>query len=70
LLVSVREALSLSMLFITHDLGVVRQVADRVAVMRRGELVESADAQSLFAAPQHEYTRELLAAAVDLDMSR
>ncbi|MFI7448638.1 ABC transporter ATP-binding protein [Nonomuraea sp. NPDC049714] len=70
LLVSVREALSLSMLFITHDLGVVRQVADRVAVMRRGELVESADAQSLFAAPQHEYTRELLAAAVDLDVSR
>jgi ABC-type glutathione transport system ATPase component len=69
LLVSVREALSLSMLFITHDLGVVRQVADRVAVMRRGELVESADARSLFAAPQHDYTKELLAAAVDLDVS-
>ncbi|MBK1787513.1 ATP-binding cassette domain-containing protein [Prauserella cavernicola] len=69
LLVSVREARSLSMLFITHDLGVVRQVADRVAVMRRGELVESADVTTLFSAPQHDYTRELLDAAVDLDVS-
>ncbi|SEE57828.1 ATP-binding cassette domain-containing protein [Jiangella alba] len=68
LLVRVREARSLSMLFITHDLGVVRQVADRVAVMRRGELVESADVHTLFTAPQHDYTRELLAAAVDLDV--
>lgn len=68
LLVSVREARSLSMLFITHDLGVVRQVADRVAVMRRGELVESADVHTLFTAPQHAYTQELLAAAVDLDV--
>ncbi|WP_051426261.1 ATP-binding cassette domain-containing protein [Jiangella gansuensis] len=68
LLVSVREARSLSMLFITHDLGVVRQVADRVAVMRRGELVESADVHTLFRAPQHDYTRQLLAAAVDLDV--
>lgn len=68
LLVTVREARSLSMLFITHDLGVVRQVADRVAVMRRGELVESADVDTLFTAPQHEYTQELLAAAVDLDV--
>ena len=67
LLVSVREARSLSMLFITHDLGVVRQVADRVAVMRRGELVESADAQTLFAAPWHDYTRALLDAALDID---
>ena len=69
LLVSVREARSLSMLFITHDLGVVRQVADRVAVMRRGELVESADVQTLFSDPRHDYTKELLAAAVDLDVS-
>ncbi|SDU63990.1 ATP-binding cassette domain-containing protein [Jiangella alkaliphila] len=68
LLVGVREARSLSMLFITHDLGVVRQVADRVAVMRRGELVESADVHTLFTAPQHDYTQELLAAAVDLDV--
>ncbi len=68
LLVRVREARSLSMLFITHDLGVVRQVADRVAVMRRGELVESADVQTLFTSPQHDYTKELLAAAVDLDV--
>jgi ABC-type glutathione transport system ATPase component len=67
LLVKIRRTRSLSMLFITHDLGVVRQVADRVLVMRHGELVESAEAQTLFTAPQHDYTRELLAAALDLD---
>jgi ABC-type glutathione transport system ATPase component len=68
LLVRIRASRSLSMLFITHDLGVVRQVADRVAVMRRGELVESADVQTLFTAPRHDYTKELLGAAVDLDV--
>ncbi|TWD81961.1 peptide/nickel transport system ATP-binding protein/oligopeptide transport system ATP-binding protein [Kribbella amoyensis] len=69
LLVSIRRTHGLSMLFITHDLGVVRQVADRVAVMRRGELVESAGVQTLFTDPQHDYTRELLSAAVDLEVS-
>ncbi|MET0658705.1 MAG: ABC transporter ATP-binding protein [Steroidobacteraceae bacterium] len=51
-----------TLVLITHDLGVVAALADRVAVMRRGELVELQDAQTLFARPAHPYTRELLAA--------
>jgi ABC-type glutathione transport system ATPase component len=57
----------LSLLFISHDLGVVRQIADRVVVMRRGEVVEEAMAEDLFAAASHPYTRELLDAALDLE---
>jgi microcin C transport system ATP-binding protein len=52
----------LSMLFITHDLGIVRRVADRVAVMKDGEIVETNGADALFADPRHPYTRKLLAA--------
>ncbi|MGM0585075.1 MAG: ABC transporter ATP-binding protein [Pseudomonadota bacterium] len=52
----------LSMLFITHDLGIVRRVADRVAVMKDGEIVETNEADALFADPRHPYTRKLLAA--------
>ncbi len=62
LLADLKRAEGLSMLFITHDLGVVRQIADRVFVMRQGELVESGDAASLFAAPREAYTRDLIAA--------
>ncbi|MCH2553784.1 MAG: ATP-binding cassette domain-containing protein, partial [SAR116 cluster bacterium] len=62
LLADLKRAEGLSMLFITHDLGVVRQIADRVFVMRQGELVESGDAASLFAAPRETYTRDLIAA--------
>jgi ABC-type glutathione transport system ATPase component len=67
LLVDLRREHDLSLLFISHDLGVVRQIADRVAVMRHGELVEQADAEALFERPQHPYTRELLDAALDLE---
>src|SRR6185437_5529657 len=49
-------------LFITHDFGVVAEIADRVAVLRRGELVEFAPVGELLAHPQHEYTRMLIAA--------
>jgi peptide/nickel transport system ATP-binding protein/oligopeptide transport system ATP-binding protein len=69
LLSDLRDRHGLSILFITHDLGVVRQIADRVAVMRRGELVESGETERLFADPVHPYTRELLDAALDLDES-
>ncbi|HKQ81945.1 MAG TPA: ABC transporter ATP-binding protein [Steroidobacteraceae bacterium] len=51
-----------TLVLITHDLGVVAALADRVAVMRTGELVELQDAGTLFARPAHAYTRELLAA--------
>ncbi len=50
-----------SMLFISHDLGVVRHVSDRVAVMVGGKIVETGDRQRIFDAPRHEYTRRLLA---------
>ncbi|RUR03033.1 ABC transporter ATP-binding protein [Labedella endophytica] len=52
----------LAVLLVTHDLGVMSAVADDVAVMRDGRIVEATDRASLFSAPQHEYTRSLLAA--------
>jgi peptide/nickel transport system ATP-binding protein len=70
LLKGLRERHGLSMLFISHDLAVVAQVADRVAVMRRGEIVEEASATEIFVRPQHEYTRTLLAAAPTMRSDR
>jgi len=52
----------MSMLLITHDLGIVRKVADRVCVMTGGEIVEQGETKQIFEAPQHEYTKNLLAA--------
>ena len=60
LLEELRERLTLSMLFITHDLRVAAQVCDRVAVMQRGRIVEQGPTQDVFARPQHDYTRALL----------
>ncbi|WP_432994382.1 dipeptide ABC transporter ATP-binding protein [Dactylosporangium sp. CA-233914] len=57
-----RDDFGTGILLITHDMGVVAAVADRVAVMRRGRIVESAPAGALFTEPAHDYTRELLAA--------
>ncbi|GIG68908.1 ATP-binding cassette domain-containing protein [Phytomonospora endophytica] len=67
LLIDLRGAYDLTILFITHDLGVVRQIADRVAVMRRGEIVETGATAGLYEAPVHPYTRELLDAALDIE---
>jgi peptide/nickel transport system ATP-binding protein len=62
LLEDLKARLGLSMLFITHDLRVAAQICDRIAVMQRGAIVELKAAAALFAAPEHPYTRELLAA--------
>jgi peptide/nickel transport system ATP-binding protein len=62
LLEDLKEKLHLSMLFITHDLRVAAKICDRIAVMQRGAIVELKTTTALFSAPEHPYTRELLAA--------
>jgi peptide/nickel transport system ATP-binding protein len=62
LLGRLRDDFKLTLAFISHDLSVVRRLCDRVIVMRSGEIVEDRDTTSLFAAPDHPYTRQLLAA--------
>ena len=62
LLRHLQQDLQLTMLFISHDLGVVRYIADRIAVMRRGRILEVGEAEAVFREPQQAYTRELLAA--------
>lgn len=62
LLAELKRDLGMSLLFISHDLGVVRRIADRVCVMRQGEIVEQGPTEEIFANPQHAYTKKLLAA--------
>src|SRR5450755_636703 len=57
-----QQEMHMAVIFITHDMGVVAEVADRVLVMYRGEMVETGSATQIFAAPVHPYTRALLAA--------
>ncbi|HEV7309224.1 ABC transporter ATP-binding protein [Ensifer sp.] len=67
LLKDLRDLAGLSMLFISHDLAVIRQMCDRVAVMKAGEIVELSETETLFTAPKHEYTRELLRLAPSVE---
>ncbi len=60
LLKSLQQELGMAMLFITHDLSIVRRIADRVAVMQSGQLVETNACHTLFAAPAHPYTQQLI----------
>ena len=62
LLQDIQKRLGMSLLFITHDLGIVRKIAQRVCVMKEGKIVEQGDVARVFAAPEHPYTRALLAA--------
>jgi glutathione transport system ATP-binding protein len=62
LMASLQRELGMGLIFITHDMGVVAEIADRVVVMRHGEKVEEGDVQRIFDAPEHPYTRALLAA--------
>ena len=62
LLKDIQKRLGMAMLFITHDLGIVRKIADRVCVMQQGKIVESGEVERVFTAPEHPYTKALLAA--------
>ncbi|MEM9079837.1 MAG: ATP-binding cassette domain-containing protein [Verrucomicrobiota bacterium] len=62
LLLKLRDELNLTMIFISHDLSVVRYLADNIAVMRSGKIVEYGTAEQVFTQPAHDYTRTLLAA--------
>ncbi|MFE6779744.1 dipeptide ABC transporter ATP-binding protein [Streptomyces sp. NPDC057702] len=64
LLMDLREEFGLSLLFVSHDLAVVRHFCDRIAVLRGGEIVETGTRDEVFDQPTHDYTRELLAAMV------
>ncbi|GAA4086082.1 oligopeptide/dipeptide ABC transporter ATP-binding protein [Zhongshania borealis] len=61
LLLDIQEKLKLSIIFISHDLAVVRHMSDRIAVMYLGQIVEIADAESIYSSPRHPYTQGLLA---------
>ncbi|MFJ6214226.1 dipeptide ABC transporter ATP-binding protein [Streptomyces sp. NPDC092296] len=70
LLMDLQRDLGLALLFIAHDLAVVRQVSHRIAVMHRGRVVETGDADRICSAPQDPYTKALLAAAPTVDAAR
>ena len=65
LLLSLQEKFNLTYLFISHDLRVIRAVSDQIIVMRKGKIVESGDASSIFSNPSQQYTKDLFGAALD-----
>ena len=67
LLAELQEDFNLTLIFVAHDLAVVRQISDRVLVMRKGKVVETGDSDEVYENPQHPYTKQLLAAAPVLD---
>jgi ABC-type oligopeptide transport system ATPase subunit len=67
LLQDLQDELGLSYLFISHDLAVVEHISHDVVVMFRGQIVEKADAVSIYTHPQHDYTRNLLASVPSLE---
>ena len=72
LLLDLKEQTGMSMIFISHDLSIVRHICDRVLVLYKGEIVEVADAETLYTNPQHQYTKKLLGAVplADPDLER
>jgi peptide/nickel transport system ATP-binding protein len=62
--------MNLSLIFITHDLKLVRGFCDRMLVMQQGQVVEEGSVEAVFKAPQHPYTKELLAAILPLPIRR
>lgn len=67
LMLELREQYGMAMLFITHDLGVISKIADRVTVMQKGQVVEAGEADKVLFEPQHDYTKRLLDALPHLD---
>ncbi len=67
LLVELQDEYGLSYLFISHDLGVIHHMSDRVLVMKRGRVVEAGDSEQIFRSPRHPYTRELVSSLPSLD---
>ena len=61
----IRRDLGLTAIFVSHNLAVIRQVSDQIAVMRQGQLVEYGAADQVFGGPQHDYTKTLIAAVPD-----
>ena len=68
LLADLQEEFGLTYVFISHDLSVVRYIADEVMVMNKGEVVEQGSRETVFTNPQHPYTRQLFAATPETDI--